>query len=363
MIAARLVLPGRFHIAKDKFSHSVDHVYVSVFYKFSFEAFCNIPFAEGRGARRHLYYFYDHGEVITDSIALPYAKNGTEACYGPLDEGMREYVTMMNKWYSEGLINKDFVSMNLWVNATELFTQDRAGAFEYQSYTAKSSLEASYPGDTDRIDAVPFPGKTADQQGKLHFRRYNYIIGDACSFITTAAVDRGTDVLAAMWNDYQYSMDGFAIKNYGKEGVSYVIGEDGFPHFTDFVLNPSGEYADFTVTQVRDICQEKGSGCFYSWLQGYDLYAPEVCAAYDIWGASSTGDWIMPGITMTTEESEAYTDVYGDISTYVDEMILRFIHGEVALTEWDSFVAEIEAMGIQDAIDVYQSALDRYNAR
>ena len=145
--------------------------------------------------------------------------------------------------------------------------------------------------------------------------------------------------------------------------MSYVIGEDGFPHFTDFVLNPSGEHADKTVTAVRDICQDKASGGFYSWLQGYDLYAPEVCAAYDIWGASSTGDWIMPGITMTTEESEAYTGVYGDIQTYADEMILRFIIGEKPLSEWDSFVAEIKAMDIQTALDSYQAALDRYTAR
>ncbi len=300
-----------------------------------------------------------------DTAATFYAKDGVEARYGFLDENMYDYVAMMAKWYKEGLINKDFISLNAWSSGNELYASEQCGVFEFCSYTFKSTFEALLPGDEDRIDAVPLPARTADQQGNLHFRRYNFLIGDSCSFITTGAVERGLDVLAAQWSDYQYSFDGFCIKNYGRPGLSYEIGEDGYPHFTDFVMKPSGEYADWQITEVRDICQSKGAGGFYSWLQAYDLYPPEVVAAYSIWDGSATGDWVMPGITMTTEESEEYTAVFGDIQTYVGEMVLRFITGEVELNEsaWADFVGEIETMGIQKAIDVYQAALDRYNNR
>jgi len=298
-----------------------------------------------------------------DTIAGFYAKDGVEARYGFLDEGMRDYVAMMAQWYAEGLINPDFVSLNPFTDSTGLYTSDACGAFEFNSYSAKASMEQAYAGDADQLDAVPFPARTEDQQGKLHFRRYNYIVGNACTFITTGAVERGNDVLAAQWIDFQYSELGFQISNYGKEGVSYEIGEDGYPHFTDFVLKPSGEHADKTVSNMSDICRDRGKGGFYSWLHAYDLYEPEVVAAYDIWSNSATGDWVMPAVTKSTEESETYTAVYGDIQTYADEMILRFITGEVPMTEWDGFVAEIEAMDVQTAIDAYQSALNRYNAR
>ena len=31
--------------------------------------------------------------------------------------------------------------------------------------------------------------------------------------------------------------------------------------------------------------------------------------------------------------------------------------------EWDTFLTQLDEMGLQDVIDVYQDALDRYNER
>lgn len=296
-----------------------------------------------------------------DTMAGFYAKDGVEARYGYLDEGMREYITMMSEWYAEGLLNKDFPSINTWTFGSDYIAAEECGVLEFSMYSLKPMIEAMVPGDDVSFDAVPYPAKTADRQGDLHFRRYNFIIGDASSFITTGAVDRGTDILAAQWLDYRYSKDGFAIVNYGREGETWEYGEDGMPHVTDFVLNPTD--GRLTSEVMDDTQFSKTGGAFYSWLHAYDQYPDNVSIAYDIWDGSSKGDWIMPGVTLTTEESEAYSDVYGDIQTYANEMTLRFITGEIPMTDWDNFVAEIESMGIQTAIDAYQAALDRYNAR
>ena len=43
-------------------------------------------------------------------------------------------------------------------------------------------------------------------------------------------------------------------------------------------------------------------------------------------------------------------------------MHAAFITGEKDIdAEWDNFQAELMDMGLQDVIDVYQAALDRYN--
>jgi putative aldouronate transport system substrate-binding protein len=42
---------------------------------------------------------------------------------------------------------------------------------------------------------------------------------------------------------------------------------------------------------------------------------------------------------------------------------LGFITGSVPLSEYDSFCDNIRSMGIDELIDIYQAALDRYNAR
>ena len=53
----------------------------------------------------------------------------------------------------------------------------------------------------------------------------------------------------------------------------------------------------------------------------------------------------------------------GDIETYVDEMVLKFITGAESLDGFDDYAATIEAMGLPKAIALKQDGLDRYNAR
>lgn len=51
-----------------------------------------------------------------------------------------------------------------------------------------------------------------------------------------------------------------------------------------------------------------------------------------------------------------------DINTYVSENTLKFVIGDRSLTEWDDFVSTLKAMGIEDAVAIYQGALDRHLA-
>ena len=44
-------------------------------------------------------------------------------------------------------------------------------------------------------------------------------------------------------------------------------------------------------------------------------------------------------------------------------MNAAFLTGQIDIdTEWDTFIKTLYDMGLQDVIDVYQAALDRYNA-
>ena len=51
-----------------------------------------------------------------------------------------------------------------------------------------------------------------------------------------------------------------------------------------------------------------------------------------------------------------------DVETSVDENLLGFITGSVSLETYDAFVDGIKAMGVQDAVDIHQNALDEYLA-
>ena len=50
-----------------------------------------------------------------------------------------------------------------------------------------------------------------------------------------------------------------------------------------------------------------------------------------------------------------------DIDTYVDEMVYKFILGQEPLDNFDKYVATVEGMGLQEALDIYNQALVVYN--
>jgi putative aldouronate transport system substrate-binding protein len=52
-----------------------------------------------------------------------------------------------------------------------------------------------------------------------------------------------------------------------------------------------------------------------------------------------------------------------DITTYADEMVLKFIMGTENLSGFDNFVSTIQRLGINRAIEIQNGALNRYNAR
>jgi putative aldouronate transport system substrate-binding protein len=47
----------------------------------------------------------------------------------------------------------------------------------------------------------------------------------------------------------------------------------------------------------------------------------------------------------------------------VDEMTVKFIIGQEPLARYDEFVQNIRRMNIDRAVEIYQTAVDRYNAR
>ena len=84
--------------------------------------------------------------------------------------------------------------------------------------------------------------------------------------------------------------------------------------------------------------------------------------AYNVWNRDSN-DYVIPQITRTAEEGERYSSVYSDIQTFANESIPQFIMGTKPLSEFDAFVAQIRSMGIDEVIQIQQTALDRYNNR
>ncbi len=279
------------------------------------------------------------------------------------DDGFREYLTTMAKWYSEGLIGSDFLSRSdslMDSGVEEAAINGETGIFfspanVIEEYKA-SAIDA---GDTD-CQFVALASPTSDDGETDHFGSYRSYAADHCVSLSSTCVD---PVLAVEFLNYFFTEDGQMLVSYGIEGEAYELDANGDPEYTDLILNnqegiPMLQFClvKYTLTDMPSVLVADRS-----WFTYTD---DQVLAQTDIWLNSEDGTYTMPDVSLTTEESEEYAVMESDIETYVEECTVKFIVGDMDIeTQWDEYVAMLETMGIEDCIAIYQTALDRYNSR
>jgi putative aldouronate transport system substrate-binding protein len=95
------------------------------------------------------------------------------------------------------------------------------------------------------------------------------------------------------------------------------------------------------------------------------LRSPQSLAARFLWGDDPNVDssLALPPYQLTEAEQNLRTRIMSQISTYADEMVLKFIMGTEPLSRFDQFVATINSMGLQEVLASEQRAYDRYLAK
>jgi putative aldouronate transport system substrate-binding protein len=294
-------------------------------------------------------------DATTVNSSRPFYQVDGQVKFGPMEEGYRDYLEMMAKWYREGLIYQDFMS-NLESNTMppdDLVLNDQMGVFG-ANITDIAERYTSVMGDNSTLRLTGAYDPTLEKGDVTHFGSDNgasvaggYSVSSQCQDLETVA----------RWADYIYTDEGQLLSNYGVEGVSFDYQEDGTPKLADVVLhNPDmptmlalTKYTTFSLVGVEDP------------YRMYAEFTDDQWEAGEIWSMADDLYAMPSGVNMTTEETEVFSAKYSDIATYVSETTLKVIMGEKDIDAiWDEYVGNIQSMGIQDCLDVQQAALDRY---
>lgn len=299
---------------------------------------------------------FDSGTVDTPWIVID-----GQVIYSPVTDGYKDYLKRMNDWYEKGLVYRDFASyQQTFGQASMMSTGEVTLADGFYNSIDDTESDATVEGL--RVKAVPYP--VQKEGDTIHLRNYTYQVRPEYAMVISTACQYVEEV--CKYFDYMWTEEGIRLVNYGPEGVTWNWGPDGKIEFTDVITNdPDGNSVKsmFTYYGTFNFCTF--NFCTYNdWTREAITLSDDCMSCLDLWASCGDKDYVMPNVTLNTEESETYGAIFSNVNTHVSEMTLRFINGTDDIDAgWDEYVAQVEGMGIQKVIDCYQAAYERYEAR
>lgn len=287
-----------------------------------------------------------------------YVEDG-EVKFGPMEDGFREYLEMLNQWYEEGLLFRDFYSY-----ANELMYDDTAkiGSGRVALFYNEAGVMVSYGDYSDDPDFMlkAIAPVTMDEDSAAYMTEFTPTYADNSRWTITTNCENPEIIIQVA--DYLYTEEGIELANYGVEGVSFEY-VDGQPQYNDLILNnPEGYvYRDAVALHTMD-----GVGTVYDPLRGAANYNANQLSSWDDWtNANLDYSKAMPSKDLlNVDEMSEYAALYSDIETVLDEAIIKYIIGDFSFDDYEANVIDrLESMNIQRCIDLYQQAYDRYMSR
>lgn len=276
--------------------------------------------------------------------------------FGPYMDAWKEYVTIMHQWYTEGLIDPDFMATDERTADMAKVVTGASGVFA-ALYTMPSVYEAASEDPNMNLAPVNPPVMNEGDEGHIRLRD-SYTSGN-----TAISADSENWEVALRWLDYLYTEEGALLANYGVEGDTFEFDENGEPVFTDKILNNENGWT-MTQTVASYLCPSAGIANWSDWTRELAGVPEKDQACNDVWSEFSD-DWRLPSsVTLTQDESTERAALYADISTIVKEQTAQFISGALDIeSNWDAYISALEASGMERAIEITQAAYDRYLAR
>jgi len=282
--------------------------------------------------------------------------------FGQIEPGYRQWIETMAKWYQEGLIDKDIMSITTAIQNQKM-TTGTSGATVASVGSGMGVWTDTARPDYPRYEIIAVQYPVLNRGDRLVYSIPNQpYSGQSGCAITEKSKNKE---IAARFLDYGFTQAGHMLYNFGIEGQSYTM-VNGRAIYTPMVMN--GGPNNWPLSQsLSAYMRSPGSGPFIQ-NEGYieQYYAlPEQSQALANFILPGAVDTLLPPIIPTQEESREYATIMQEINTYVDEKTARWLLGTEPVTDatWNDYIATVRRMNIDRAIAIQNAALDRYNRR
>ncbi len=277
------------------------------------------------------------------------------------DDAFKKTAEFFNMLYNEGLI---------WEGS---FENDESAAFKSSIIKEDVARIGSFGvwGDQEIVNLdvhdeyVPIP-RLQGEDGMTGFALNTSEMQD--SSLGAVTVNCKFPHLMARFYDYIYGSPEISIQtNWGALGYNYEVDSDGIMRtpldeeghiiakepWTDF----GQQRANTTITRTPMAVLNE----YYDTVVGYTF---DAVTLYD-WQVVNGKEDIMdeyttvPKVMMTTDEITRLAQIQPTVSNIVDRYISTWITGGVDDASWESYKKELDAAGVNDIVEIYQSAYDR----
>ena len=293
---------------------------------------------------------------ITDDY---YLDDSGKVKYGPAESRYKDFLARMNSWYQKGLLDNNFSSIELKILNGYMLNGNTGATFGLAGGGVGAWLDAAKAQKGYDLAGAPYPVLNRGDRPQFGQREWEYVsvagysISEKCK----------NPELAVRFLDFGYSEKGKMLYNYGIEGKSYEFDSNGKPKFTDFIFNnPDGVPVSTIYTEY--------SAASYSAPTVQEKYVQEAERTYAqqneavaIWADNDAEKHLLPLIALTDEESSKISSVLTSIKTYKEEMAYSFIMGTKPIDDFDEYIAQLHSMGLDEVLDIYNKAVDRYDKR
>ena len=280
------------------------------------------------------------------------AEDGTLSYY-PVTEQYKEGLKWLNKLYQEGIIDAEaFTQDDTMLTAKRQDPNVSKVGFEY-AWTH----EANFGKWTDEyIEIPPIKGPDGkaytggDANGVASLSRNEAMITTYCEH----------PEIAARWLDEFYTGEASIQNFWGPIGTVIEKHDDG-----TYTLNdpPEGTSADswYWDSSLRDFGPKYVSKDFESKIKlstnTGDGMKAEISKIAD-----DTITLPYPNVMFTAEENEELPTLTTDIDKYVETTRAKWVTEGGIDEEWDAYIEQLNTMGLEQLVQIYTDAYERYTA-
>ena len=288
--------------------------------------------------------------------------------FGPADEKFKSVLDYLNRAYEADVLDPEFATQTQETMEAKLqsgksfFYVDNSGFG--QNYT--KILQQVEGQEDGMLQLLPTLENSYGQRRAVSYAEF--FIG---RFYGINAGCKNMDALIK-FIDFLYSEEGSNITNYGKEGYSFELDENGEPQYIQSYLEqfkgaqPSSYYAVYSDLGVGKLdldfwaCNTETQ---FKIQKALGEFSPDV---EEYWNIIQNDDaYVEPHLepAFTTEEAEQIADILTDVTTYLETQYNDFIMGVKDISEWDNVIAELEARDVRKLEEIYNQAEARTSGK